>query len=132
MTPSPNKRRGPITLLMMSRRLRWWTFGVLVALPILYVASFGPACWLTAWTPPYELNPEYTGSRWSDMPPPPRWMLIFRPLIDHVLYNRNRSIGNRLYRWAMWGVKPGYALAIPAESEGASTSFTILEADKKH
>ena|SRR5579872_2032831 len=39
------KRRGPITLLCESRRFRW-AMTALVVMPVLYVASFGPACWI--------------------------------------------------------------------------------------
>ena len=39
------KRRGPITLFYESRRFRWTIIAV-VLIPILYVVSFGPACWL--------------------------------------------------------------------------------------
>src|SRR5690349_10557717 len=44
---SERKWRGPITLLSESRRFRLAVVLALVA-PILYVASFGPACWLCA------------------------------------------------------------------------------------
>jgi hypothetical protein len=46
MSESERKRRGPITLLCESRRFRWAVVA-LIAPPVLYVASFGPACWLT-------------------------------------------------------------------------------------
>ena len=48
-TAEPTKRRGPITLLMTSRRFRL-AVGVLIAIPVLYVASFGPACWISSRT----------------------------------------------------------------------------------
>jgi hypothetical protein len=38
-----NKPRGPLTLLKSSRKLRWLV-AVVFSLPVLYVASFGPAC----------------------------------------------------------------------------------------
>src|SRR5204863_3534481 len=47
MTDQPRKRRGPLTLLLTSRRCRRWAAAVL-ALPILYLASFGPACSISA------------------------------------------------------------------------------------
>ncbi|MGQ0636933.1 MAG: hypothetical protein ACT4QC_20180 [Planctomycetaceae bacterium] len=42
----PTKRRGPLTWLA-GRSRRWW---VPILLAILYVASFGPACWISSWT----------------------------------------------------------------------------------
>ena len=39
-----DKPRGPLTLLATSRSLRRWT-AVGAMLPLLYLASFGPACW---------------------------------------------------------------------------------------
>ena len=33
------------------RKALWpWIVAVLIGLPVLYVASFGPACWVTSWT----------------------------------------------------------------------------------
>jgi len=36
-----------LTVRIVNRRERWakWTLGAVVGLPLLYVASFGPACW---------------------------------------------------------------------------------------
>ena len=46
MNQPARKRRGPITLLYESRRFRRTIILSAVLLPVLYVASFGPACWL--------------------------------------------------------------------------------------
>src|SRR5436190_1964410 len=37
-----------LTVRIVNRRGRWakWTLAAVVGLPVLYVASFGPACWL--------------------------------------------------------------------------------------
>jgi len=43
MSEPQRKRRGPL-LWLADRSLRFW-IGVSMTLPILYVASFGPACW---------------------------------------------------------------------------------------
>jgi len=45
MNEPERKRRGPITLFCESRRFRWGVIAVVLLLPVLYVASFGPACW---------------------------------------------------------------------------------------
>src|SRR5262249_45092404 len=41
------KPRGPLTLLARSRKARL-TVAVILVLPVLYMLSFGPACWMTA------------------------------------------------------------------------------------
>src|SRR6476661_2079389 len=37
-----------LTVRIVNRRERWtkWALAVVVGLPVLYVASFGPACWI--------------------------------------------------------------------------------------
>lgn len=42
MDERPNKRRGPITLLMSSRRFRWWTAVTVVTACLAYALSSGP------------------------------------------------------------------------------------------
>jgi hypothetical protein len=39
-----------LTIRFVNRRERWakWTLAVTVGLPVLYVASFGPACWISS------------------------------------------------------------------------------------
>jgi hypothetical protein len=49
MNHSARKRRGPITLFCESRTFRWAVVA-LIAPPVLYVASFGPACWISSHT----------------------------------------------------------------------------------
>ena len=41
-----------LTVRIVNRRERWakWTLAALVGVPVLYLASFGPACWLASWT----------------------------------------------------------------------------------
>ena len=49
MSEPERKRRGPITLFCESRRFRRAVLA-LVLPPILYIMSFGPACWITSHT----------------------------------------------------------------------------------
>jgi hypothetical protein len=37
---------------IVNRRERWakWTLAMVIGVPVLYVASFGPACWILSWT----------------------------------------------------------------------------------
>ena len=47
MNEPERKRRGPITLFCESRRFRWSIIALAALfLPIVYVTSFGPACWI--------------------------------------------------------------------------------------
>src|SRR5438045_2349436 len=48
MDKQAKKRRGPMTLLLTSRRFRRWAFAFLVSLPALYLLSLGPTCWWMA------------------------------------------------------------------------------------
>ena len=48
MSQPARKRRGPITLFCHSRRFRWAVISLAFGAPALYVASFGPACWIAA------------------------------------------------------------------------------------
>jgi hypothetical protein len=47
MDERPKKRRGPLLWLAESRRGRWIVASAMT-LPVLYVASFGPACWISS------------------------------------------------------------------------------------
>jgi hypothetical protein len=41
-----------LTVRIINRRERWakWTLAAVVCAPVLYVASFGPACWISSHT----------------------------------------------------------------------------------
>jgi hypothetical protein len=41
-----------LTVRIVNRRERWakWTLAAVIAMPVLYVASFGPACWISSRT----------------------------------------------------------------------------------
>lgn len=45
MDKPPTKRRGPL-LWLANRSRRVWIVAALIGVPVLYLASFGPACWL--------------------------------------------------------------------------------------
>src|SRR5262249_13852434 len=66
MDEHSGKRRGPLTWLATSRKARW-ALGLLVTLPVLYVASFGVACRIAA---------EPLRSR----KPPKAWLCIYDQL----------------------------------------------------
>jgi hypothetical protein len=77
---------------------------VVLAAPILYVLSFGPACWLTA----IDNRIAYTD---FDKNRPPQAMLIYSPLGS--LACRESGVGNFLIWWMACGVRSGFAARSP-------------------
>jgi hypothetical protein len=70
---------------------------LLIGLPVLYVASFGPACWLTA-------QPWQNGVRNDGWDMPPRWMAIYWPF-GIILKKGDSSIKTAVNWWATIGIK---------------------------
>lgn len=102
-----DKTHGPLTLLLTSRKVRCWTVAVITLLPVLYVLSFGPACWWFS-TPPedpldigYMAFQYHTASRlywpigWmaKNGPGPVRAVVLWYATrgIDHVMLPCNPS-----------------------------------------
>jgi hypothetical protein len=85
--PPPKKFRGPLNMLASSPRLRRWFIGLSVVLPLLYAASFGPACWIVGRT--------ITGM--------PALRMIYRPLDGfawcEVAWFNSRGIAKQLERY---------------------------------
>jgi hypothetical protein len=90
MNQPARKRRGPITLFCESRRFRLAVIAVAL-LPVLYVAGFGPACWLA--------------SRERMSAPVGRAVCrVYAPLLSHVLLSDDSSWSVRaLYWWSSVG-----------------------------
>jgi hypothetical protein len=80
------------------RKVVWpWIMALLVGLPILYVASFGPACWI------------------SQRAKPARAVVsaMYAPLLEIALDADAAIIEERpfpmlLFRYARWGAKTGW------------------------
>lgn len=89
------KRRGPITLFCESQRFRWTAITAVVLIPTLYVASFGPACWISS----------RTGS--------PILPVAYQP-IGWLLENAPQPIATALVEYAQAGMPSGFALGVPA------------------
>ncbi len=74
-----------LTIRIVNRRERWakWTLATVVALPILYVASFGPACWLVSRIESFdsELPEIYT---------PIGWLCWKSPFLKTVIHGYGR------------------------------------------
>lgn len=98
----PTKRRGPLGWLV-ARTWRFWVVAALL-MPLLYVGSFGPACWITA-----RLS---SGAR---IPPPPKWMLIYSPL--GVICTANSRPSAMLRRWASVGAPDDAHVAVPTSTD---------------
>ena len=74
-----------LTVRVMNRRERWakWTLTGVIGLPILYVASIGPACWITSRT-----------NRGGKLIPK-----VYQPVIEAFLSGGYDSQISRAFRW---------------------------------
>ena len=94
----------------VNRRERWVkrTLLATAAMPILYVASFGPVCWITA-------APRIAGELGSTKP----WMRIFFPIGAAI--QSTRSENNRYVKlWITWGAIRNGRVIVPTDSSGMS------------
>lgn len=87
--------RGPLTLLATSRKARRWAV-VATAVPLLYVASFGPACWITA---------RYVPTR--------RLHVAYRPVAYLARAKGERTIRNLVRSYARLGMPTGSTVTLP-------------------
>jgi hypothetical protein len=90
-----------LTVRIVNRRERWakWTaIGIVVALPLLYVASFGPACWIRA----ASLN------RQATIPS------IYLPL-GRATTMMPGWFGDAMFAYARFGMPPSTRVFIPFE-----------------
>ena len=82
-----------------------WVVVVLIGLPVLYVGSFGPACWVTS-----------QAHGWSRLQPH-RAMIVYFPL--GALASRSDTVYGRGLRWWMtFGVKRGRAAVVHTNAAG--------------
>ncbi len=79
-----------------------WIATLLVGLPVLYVASFGPVCWITASPPPFGRKPH-------------RAMIVYWPLGDVAM--GKGPIGAALQWWIRLGTPEGRIAMIPTTLE---------------
>lgn len=94
MEEKPTKRRGPLSWLAV-RSWRFW-FVTAIALPLLYIASFGPVCWIIA-----QAGPAYT---------PHRWTVVYCPLLRLAV--RSELTGMAVLWWATVGVREGHSVLL--------------------
>jgi hypothetical protein len=84
-----------LTVRIVNRRERWakWTLVVVVVVPVLYVASFGPACWWLSRPQPFPLGLMTKGPRREYAPRaywPIGWLTVHCP----------HSIGDSIFWYA--------------------------------
>lgn len=81
---------------IVNRRERWakWTLAAIVGLPVLYIASFGPACWLFCWAKSHALeHEEHFNTIWMFKP-----LTLMMPAPDKF---DDMSIPNALLEYAL-------------------------------
>lgn len=88
---------------------------ILAAMPLFYVISFGPACWITA---------QVDVGGWNGCDPH-RAMIVYWPL-GSMASNSDSRLGQSLRWWMMLGVKKGYSAAAPVSQKG---NAIVLKAD---
>ena len=91
-----------------SKKPLWpWIVALLIGLPVLYVSSFGPACWLTA-----------QRNGWSKLQPH-RAMIIYYPL--GALAARRDTVSACLRWWMTLAVPRAHAAVVPTNARGTQT-----------
>jgi len=108
MDKPERKRRGPLTWLAGRSRRFWITVAMM---PVLYVASVGPACWLTA--VPIE---QVLQSGLPDV----EWMRIYTP-IGKAAWS---SVGYDVIEWwARFGLTEDEVAVLPMSFRGGAIAF---------
>jgi hypothetical protein len=107
---------------IVNRHERWAkrTLAVVVALPVLYVASFGPACWLTSQV--------YIGGEqimWN------RALIIYIPLARMIWEKppEDSRFSHLLCWWMTLGVPKGQRAIIPLEAKATTLLLMLDPAD---
>lgn len=90
-----------LTVRVVNRRERWakWTLAGVVGVPVLYAASFGPACWIMARPSAARLF----GTEIFD--------IAYTP-IGRLIYVRS-PLARALYRYGDFGIPDGEYLFVP-------------------
>jgi len=92
-----------LTVRIVNRRERWarWTaLSLPIVLPLLYVFSFGPACWLAA-------NDTQTGHAHSIY-----WLVGASVPSEHTLW------GDFVFWWGKLGIPDGHSVWVPLALDG--------------
>lgn len=91
---------------IVNRRERWekWTLAILFGLPVLYVASLGPACWFAVKSDGPKVNGEA----------PRKVSSVYKP-IGWTMINGRKPIANAVKRYAT--LRTQYVI-VPADWNG--------------
>jgi len=112
-------RGGPLYWLGR-RSKRFWI--AVAAMPILYVASFGPACWIRSWC--FQRSPPYVAG--TPGPPEPVLSMAYMPL-GWLIENAPRPIDDALYTYAVIGMgRPGCYALVPVDLDGTQQQLMYL------
>ena len=108
-----------LTIRVINRRERWakWTLLAVVGLPVLYVASFGPACWLAD----------------RDLIPTTVAVQAYHPLAFALAHSCSDWIGNAMTDYGRWGSnrQTGVATMILHERVKMLRDYTARKARSK-
>jgi hypothetical protein len=91
-----------LTVRIVNRRERWakWTLaGTVIGVPVLYVASFGPACWIYSRTDCPSLSAAYFPIGW-------------------VISEAGRHIDIQFVKYAVVGMPRGSSIDVPMNADG--------------
>jgi hypothetical protein len=106
MSEQQKRYRGPLTVLCESSRARRRLIVAIIALPVFYLAGFGPACWFAA-------APRVPGKRDE----PRIWMKFYAPhgaLIHHTQLQDSKVVN----QWITFGTKKGGRVIVPTDASG--------------
>lgn len=99
-----------LTVCLVNRRERWakWVLAATLVIPVTYVASFGPACWLTS--QPLEI---VTGPKPLHEPPPvPGLMKVYMPIAQ--IASSESTAGDALAWYLRLGIPDGKFIIAPS------------------
>src|SRR5947207_1915294 len=88
---------------IVNRRERWakWTAaGIFIALPVLYVGSFGPACWIVA----------------ADGRHPAALPILYLPI--GWAFSISTPFNDAMHAYALLGMQPDTRVMIPIDPDG--------------
>src|SRR5262249_27402552 len=105
-----------LTVRIINRHERWakWTLAMVLGVPVLYVASFGPACWLTSQV---DIRREAVT--------PHRILIAYLPLVRALEQDPGSHYGHWLCRWMTVGTPKGHMAMVPTNA--AATESIVVD-----
>jgi len=105
-----------LTVRIFNRRERWaiWTLALTIGLPAIYVASFGPACWITA--QPSLFHP-------GTIPHNPA-MIVYCPLAALGRYG-DEATRDKVGWWMTYRIPHGRSAVVPTNP--IATEFFVVQ-----